>query len=255
MSRWKLTHGFCRSLPTTKTMLSSAMLLNDTLVIVRLRLPEQRILFPPTVMTITSYSILERRADGIVLDALIADQPDHPLIPKLVRGLLGHRTRGRWSNTQENVFILLALNRYFNTYEKVTPDFISRVWLGDDFAGQQEFRGREIDRQQVNVPMRYLAEKIPQTPRNLLIIKDGPGRLYYRVAMNYAPKDLNAAAADYGFAVERVYESVDRADGCCARGRWNLADQKRRESSCATQDGRAITTKPCSTYGSITGRF
>lgn len=166
----------------------------------------------------------DRRSDGIILDALIADQPDHPLIPKLVRGLLGHRTKGRWNNTQENVFILIALNRYFNAYEKVTPDFVSRVWLGDDFAGQQEFRGREIDRQRVNVPMTYLAEKMPQTPINLLISKEGPGRLYYRVGMNYAPKDLNAAAADYGFAVERVYEGIDRADDVArdADGTWRI---------------------------------
>ena len=53
----------------------------------------------------------DRRADGIILDALIQDQPQSDLIPKIVRGLLAHRTRGRWGNTQENAFILLALDR------------------------------------------------------------------------------------------------------------------------------------------------
>src|SRR6185436_5059864 len=52
-----------------------------------------------------------RRADGVILEALIGDQPANDLIPKLVRGLLGHRTEGRWENTQENAFILLALDR------------------------------------------------------------------------------------------------------------------------------------------------
>ena len=60
----------------------------------------------------------DRRADAVVLEALIADQPANDLIPKIVRGLLAHRTQGRWSNTQENVFVLLALDRYFKTYEK-----------------------------------------------------------------------------------------------------------------------------------------
>ena len=72
----------------------------------------------------------ERRADGIVLEALIRDQPQSDLIPKVVRGLLAHRTQGRWGNTQENVFILLALDRYFQTYEKATPDFVARVGWG-----------------------------------------------------------------------------------------------------------------------------
>ena len=50
----------------------------------------------------------DRRTDAILLDALIGDNPQSDLIPKLVNGLLAHRTRGRWDNTQENVFVLLA---------------------------------------------------------------------------------------------------------------------------------------------------
>jgi uncharacterized protein YfaS (alpha-2-macroglobulin family) len=115
--------------------------------------------------------------------------------------------QGRWGNTQENVFILLALDRYFNVYEKATPDFVAKAWLGDAFAGQQQFRGRSTDRQQVNVPMSYLAEK--DGAQNLILTKEGTGRLYYRIGMNYAPTNLKLKAADYGFTVERVYEGVD----------------------------------------------
>ncbi len=149
----------------------------------------------------------DRRADGVILEALIVDQPANDLIPKIVRGLLAHRTRGRWENTQENVFILLALDRYFKTFEKVTPDFVARAWLGERFAGQQSFRGRATDRQQFNVPMSYLAQQAAAS--NLVISKDGTGRLYYRVSMNYAPSDLNLKPADYGFTVERSYEALD----------------------------------------------
>ena len=148
-----------------------------------------------------------RRADGVILEALIADQPNSDLIPKIVRGLLAHRTRGRWENTQENVFILLALDRYFNTFEKVTPNFVARAWLGERFAGEQQFKGRSNDHKQLNVPMSYLANQ--SGAQNLLLDKDGPGRLYYRIGLNYAPADLNLKPVDYGFTVERVYEGVD----------------------------------------------
>jgi alpha-2-macroglobulin len=163
-----------------------------------------------------------RRADGVILEALIGDQPNNDLIPKIVRGLLDHRTKGRWENTQENVFILLALDRYFNTYEKVTPNFVARVWLGDAYAGEQEFKGRSTDRQQVNVPMRYLAEK--SGAQDLIVEKDGDERLYYRIGMNYAPADLNLKAADYGFTVERTYEAVDHAEDVRrdADGTWHI---------------------------------
>ncbi|MBV9211820.1 MAG: hypothetical protein JOZ52_14360, partial [Acidobacteria bacterium] len=118
-----------------------------------------------TAHFVTSYSDGEhlllhsaRRADGIILEALIGDQPQSDLIPKIVRGLLAHRTKGRWENTQENVFILLALDRYFATYEKTTPDFIARAWLGESYAGEHAFKGRTTERFNVNVPMRYLSD-------------------------------------------------------------------------------------------------
>ncbi|MCI0489561.1 MAG: MG2 domain-containing protein [Blastocatellia bacterium] len=149
----------------------------------------------------------ERRADGIILEALIGDQPENDLIAKIARGLLAHRKRGRWENTQENVFILLALDRYFAAYEKVTPDFVARAWLGDRYAGEREFKGRSTERYHVAIPMRYLAESAG--PQNLALSKEGPGRLYYRVGMQYAPASFKLAAADYGFTVERSYEAID----------------------------------------------
>jgi uncharacterized protein YfaS (alpha-2-macroglobulin family) len=166
----------------------------------------------------------DRRADGVLLDALITDQPQSDLIPKLVRGLLAHRKGGRWLNTQENVFILLALDRYFSTYESVTPDFVARVWLGQSYAGERAFKGRTVDRQQLDLPMAALAERTSKTPADLTIAKEGAGRLYFRIGTRYAPSNLTLQPADYGFKVERRYEAVDdpadvRRD---ADGTWHI---------------------------------
>lgn len=163
-----------------------------------------------------------RRADGIILEALIADQPQSDLIPKLVRGLLAQRKQGRWMNTQENAFVLLALDRYFRTYENVTPDFGVRVWLGEVSAGEQSFKGRSTDLHQLNVPMKYLAEQNSQS--SLVLSKSGAGRLYYRIGMQSAPNDLNLRAADYGFTVERSYEAIDQPEDVRrdADGIWHI---------------------------------
>ena len=120
----------------------------------------------------------------------------------------GARNGGRWANTQENVFILLALDRYFNTYEAQTPDFVARVWLGDQYAGEATFRGRTTDYQQIDVPMAYVAQEAADD-REPDPEQGGPGRLYYRLGLRYAPKDLNLPAYDAGFTVERNYEAVD----------------------------------------------
>jgi alpha-2-macroglobulin len=151
-----------------------------------------------------------RRADGVILEAMIADQPQSDLVTKIVRGLLAHRTEGRWGNTQENVFILLALDKYFNTYEKVTPDFMVQAWLGNTFAGEQAFKGRSTDFNKIDVPMSWLMEQGGAS--NLILNKQGAGRLYYRIGMKYAPRNLKLEPADYGFAVTRQYEAVDNPD-------------------------------------------
>jgi uncharacterized protein YfaS (alpha-2-macroglobulin family) len=166
----------------------------------------------------------DRRADGVILEALIGDQPTSDLIPKIARGLLAHRTKGRWENTQENAFVLLALDRYFRTYEKATPDFVARAWLGDAYAGEQQFKGRSTDRQQFDVPMSYMAEKAGGAPQNLVLQKEGTGRLYYRIGMQYAPSSLKLAPADYGFTVERAYEAVDNPSDVRrdADGTWHI---------------------------------
>jgi hypothetical protein len=148
----------------------------------------------------------DRRVDGVMLESLIQEQKDLDLIPKVVTGLLAHRKAGRWLNTQENSFALLALDLYFQTYEKVTPDFVARVWLGDDYAGDHAFKGRQTDYYEIDVPMKDVAthDKAPLT-----IQKDGKGRLYYRIGMTYAPASLKLEPADYGFVVERRYEGAD----------------------------------------------
>jgi hypothetical protein len=164
----------------------------------------------------------DRRADAIALSALIEDQPKSDIIPKLVHGLLDHRVRGRWENTQENVFVLLALDSYFSHYENVTPDFVARVWLGDQYAGDHAFKGHTTERVETDFPMDWLMAH--GSGKNLVLTKTGPGRLYYRLGMSYAPKDLKMPAADYGFTVERRYEAIDHKEDVTrdADGTWHV---------------------------------
>ncbi len=152
-----------------------------------------------------------RRTDAILLDTLILDDPESDLIPKLVNGLLAHRTKGHWGNTQENVFVLLALDRYFNTFEAQTPDFVARIWLGETYVGEHTYEGRTTERHQTDIPMSYLVDWdfTGEGLENLTLSKEGTGRLYYRLGLRYAPADLTLEPLDMGFVVTREYEAVD----------------------------------------------
>lgn len=150
-----------------------------------------------------------RRTDGVILNTLITQDPQNDLIPKVVNGLLAHRVRGHWGNSQEDVFILLALDNYFNTFESQTPDFVAQIWLGNTYVGEQSFAGFSTVRYQTDIPMSYLWATGTETAQNLVLSKEGAGRLYYRLGLTYAPADLTLAPLNYGFVVQRVYEAVD----------------------------------------------
>jgi len=164
----------------------------------------------------------DRRTDGVILDSLIDIDPESDLIPKVVNGLLAHRTRGRWRNTQENVFILLAMDNYFNTFEAQTPDFVARIWLGDTYAGEHVYEGRTTERHETTIPMQYLVDGAEL--QNLVLDKEGVGRMYYRLGLSYAPDDLNLDPLDMGFTVQRIYEGVDDPEDVYRddNGRWHI---------------------------------
>jgi hypothetical protein len=120
----------------------------------------------------------DRRTDAILLDALINDTPESDLIPKVVNGLLAARDNGRWNNTQENVFVLLALDSYFNTFEDVEPDFVARVWLGETYVAEHPFEGYTTESRQTLVPMELLVQGEAGGTQDVVIARDGEGRLY-----------------------------------------------------------------------------
>lgn len=164
----------------------------------------------------------KRAANGIVLDAFIKAQPLSDLIPLMVKSLQTEQTQGHWGTTQDNVFILLALDKYFQKYEAQTPDFVAKAWLGNDFAGEHVFKGRSTDSMETEIPMAWLLSG--EQRRDLVLDKQGEGRLYYRIGLKYAPQSLDLAAAEQGFTVTRSYRGLDKPDDVKqnADGSWQM---------------------------------
>ncbi|CAF1558512.1 unnamed protein product, partial [Adineta steineri] len=83
----------------------------------------------------------DQRTDAILLEALLYIDPNSTLCTKLCKGLQAHKVKGAWKSTQENCFVLIALEKYFHIKEKDTPDFIANVWLDNDYCGQHQYKG------------------------------------------------------------------------------------------------------------------
>ncbi len=143
--------------------------------------------------------------DAVVLQALLEVDPQHALMPKIARGLLDSRVRGRWSTTHANAFALAALGRYYKEVESIPPEFVSQIWFGEGYLGEGKFRGREMKVVQQEVPMDAL-RKAGEQP--LVLAKQGPGKLYYRIGLRYAPADLRLPPEEQGFSVSRSYEPI-----------------------------------------------
>lgn len=59
------------------------------------------------------------RDRAILIDTLLAVQPDHPALPALVQQLANCGRAGQWSSTQDTAFAVLALGRYLRQNQNV----------------------------------------------------------------------------------------------------------------------------------------
>jgi alpha-2-macroglobulin len=147
----------------------------------------------------------DAKSTGLALIAIVAEAPDHTMIPKLARGELGLRKNGRWLTTQENVSALRSMRRYFDVFEKVTPQFTGKVWIGDSAYTEGVFAGRSTTTKRAQLAW----PSFTTANHDIAISKAGDGRLYYRVGITYAPTQTVTPALDAGFVVSRTYIASD----------------------------------------------
>ena len=153
------------------------------------------------------------QTDAVVLMALLEIDPSDTRLPKIIAGIMDDRDPkrgGRWLSTHANAWALVAASRYFEVVEKDEPNYTAQIWLDDLFAGEHAFAGRSMTKVDQTIPMQTLQRSKSQT---LTLAKQGAGKLYYRMGLRYAPKDLELTATDQGFTVYRVYEALPGQDG------------------------------------------
>ena len=134
------------------------------------------------------------RTDAMVLLALVRTRPDDPLIEPLARGLVRSRDRGSIRNTQEHAYALLAISGYTALREAVEPHLDVRAWIGPDLVLDDGFEGRDLS-------LRHGAADIDGTAPRVTLQREGEGRLYYHVDMQWEPTLVEAQAN--GIAISR----------------------------------------------------
>lgn len=157
------------------------------------------------------------RSDAIVLMALLRVEPGHALVPKLARGLLERRVGGRWRNTQENAYALLALADFARVHEAELPDLRARAWVRGTSVLDVPFKGRELATRGALTTMAGILGSSPAPGDELLPVilqRTGQGRLYYRLGAEWAPSaQAELPARSQGLTVTRTLRTAaGRAD-------------------------------------------
>jgi len=147
----------------------------------------------------------DARTTAVVLQTLATVAPEHPFVPKLARWLGGIRGRdGRYRNTQEASFPLMALADVARYREKEVPAYEATATLGGARIASARFEGRSMRMDRTSLAVDRIG-----AGGKLEFQKEGPGTLYYGALLRYAPAELPTTALDRGITVQRWFEPYE----------------------------------------------
>jgi uncharacterized protein YfaS (alpha-2-macroglobulin family) len=134
------------------------------------------------------------RSMALVSIALLEQAPKSSLIEPLVLGLKKRRHGGRWANTQENVYGLLAIGAYARAQGAGKAKLTVRA--GERSLAEETLNGGAISR--VRVPLADLT-------RGALLTLEASEPVFYSALLHAVRPEPVAAALDHGFKVRRDY--------------------------------------------------
>jgi uncharacterized protein YfaS (alpha-2-macroglobulin family) len=144
------------------------------------------------------YLSSDTRTSAIALSLLLEVAPEHPLIAPLAKGLLAAREGGRWDNTQDNLFALVALADYARARagsgtraRRVVVTLAGKTLLDGTFT-----KGHLVQR--VRLPLLQLAD-------GTLTITPVGGPLSYTARLRHARALGTIDAVERGFVIERRF--------------------------------------------------
>jgi alpha-2-macroglobulin len=148
------------------------------------------------------------RTTAMVLRALVALNPEHPMVTRLARGLLAERKHGRFRSTQEAAWALIALGAYHETRNPNaggSQPFDARVFWGDELLTSHRFEPATWGKTaKVEVPMARLASAGSRP----ITFDVGGGALHYEATLHFARRKLPTKPVEAGFFVSKTMRPI-----------------------------------------------
>lgn len=145
------------------------------------------------------------KTTAVVLKALLDVYQKFPYAEKMARWLTTTTRQKRWLSTQEHIRLFMAFTKYYQTFEKETPDFIAEVLMNKKVTIRQPFRGREMASKITELTLK---DYQPGDKINITLKKEGKGIAYYILRMKYYPIGREEAL-NRGFDIKKTIKNID----------------------------------------------
>lgn len=151
----------------------------------------------------------DTRTTAIALLTLARLAPDHPSLANAVRWLMTMREEGHWETTQETAWSVLGLTAFMRSTGELDASYTYRVELNDEGLDSGDVDATNVDQPiDLVVP---ISDLLLTVANELVIARDGTGRLYYTAHLRYFPPAAGLEPLDRGIVVGRQYFQVDPA--------------------------------------------
>ncbi len=141
-----------------------------------------------------------------ILRAIMQVNPEHHLIPKIVRWLLDNRRGTHWQSTKDTAIAIYALSDYLHISNELEPDYNAIVYLnGEKIKSYKITKANILGVEPLTIPNEQLAEG----ENTIKIVKKGKGSLNYSAYLGYysTEEDIKSQASE-GLQIERTYYRI-----------------------------------------------
>lgn len=146
-----------------------------------------------------SYSSSNRTLTSLFLNVLIKANPQHPLIEQMMAWLAKNDSKHA-INTYETIAVLKAIKTYHDDIESNrTPNYRAMVQDSHESLLEASFEGYSLKNAEKYIPMNKMPDK-----DDLIVRKEGKGKVFYRLAMDYYPKKGLDYPLDQGIIVHKT---------------------------------------------------
>ncbi len=153
----------------------------------------------------SGYSMMTNvKSTALALQTFTRISPNNPLIPKMIKWIIAKRVNGTWSTTQETAQALASFVDYMRVTNEGKSTYSARIAINAKDVGTYKVNPQNVlDQHVVTTALKELT--VGGDGNTFVFAKEGTGRLYYDIVLNYLLPAEKIEPRSEGFVIQRSY--------------------------------------------------